>query len=87
MSMEDRIRAKLMAAFEPERLEIENESQRHAGHLGGPAETGETHSRVTIASSKFQGLSRIDRHRLVNEALAAEFTLGVHALALKTETP
>lgn len=83
MTVDDTIRQKLTDAFAPESLEVMNESHLHAGHAGSPG-TGSSHYRVTIVSAKFDGLSRVDRHRLVNEALREELAGPVHALALKT---
>jgi BolA family transcriptional regulator, general stress-responsive regulator len=80
------IRAKLIEAFEPTRLDVINESELHAGHRGSPG-TGESHFRVLIVSRMFAGQSRVERHRRVNEVLAAELKGGVHALALKTLAP
>jgi stress-induced morphogen len=89
MQVEKRIRDKLTAAFAPARLVIENDSHKHAHHVAmkGMANTGETHFTVTIISEAFAGRSRIDRHRLVNEALAEELAGPVHALAVKAATP
>lgn len=84
--MQDAIRAKLIEALEPTRLDVINESHLHAGHHGSPG-TGESHFRLLIVSPKFLGKTRIERHRLVNEALAAELKGGVHALAMKTYAP
>lgn len=86
MSVAGAIRAKLTAAFAPQRLDIYDESDRHHGHAGS-REGGETHFRVTIVSNAFDGLSRIDRHRRVNETLAEELRVQIHALALTTLTP
>jgi len=86
MTMEDRIRFNLSKAFAPSQLTIENESHLHAGHHGSPG-TGSSHFRVYIVSARFGGLSRIERHRLVNEALSEELQDGVHALAIKAEAP
>lgn len=86
MSMEQTIRQKLTDAFAPQSLEVENDSHRHAGHAGSPG-TGESHFRVEIVSDKFVGLSRVECHRLVNEALASELAGSVHALAMKTLAP
>ena len=86
MSIEATIRAKLTAAFEPTMLEVINESHLHAGHRGSPG-TGESHFRVLIEAAVFAGKSRLERHRLVNAALAAELSGGVHALALRTTAP
>lgn len=86
MSIEETIREKLTEAFSPLRLDVVNDSHRHAGHAGSPG-TGESHFRVTIDSAKFAGLSRVERHRLVNQALAAELSGPVHALAIKALAP
>ena len=86
MSMEDRIRLALTQAFRPTELSVLNESHLHAGHHGSPG-TGASHFRVHIVSARFAGASRIERHRLVNEALAVELNDGIHALAIKAEAP
>jgi BolA family transcriptional regulator, general stress-responsive regulator len=86
MSIEALIREKLVRALQPTRLEILNESGQHAGHSGSPG-TGESHFRVLLVSPVFNGKSRLDRHRLVNETLAAELKGGVHALAIKAYAP
>ncbi len=86
MSTRDRITEKLAAAFAPIRLEVEDESHRHAGHAGSRP-GGETHSRVYIVSEAFRGKSRIERHRMVNTALAQELAGGVHALAIHASAP
>jgi BolA family transcriptional regulator, general stress-responsive regulator len=86
MTAEMRIREKLMIALEPLRLDVVNESELHAGHRSSPG-TGESHFRILIVSPKFDGLSRVARHRLVNDVLADEIRGPVHALALATYTP
>jgi len=77
----ERIRAALSAAFSPEALEIVDESHLHQGHAGHRP-GGETHYSVRIRAKAFAGLSRVARHRLVNEALKAEFDTGLHALSI-----
>ena len=77
---------KLRARFTPARLSIEDESSRHRGHAGH-REGGESHFRVEIASSAFEGHTRIARQRLVYQTLKDEFAAGLHALALTTLTP
>jgi BolA protein len=86
MSVEARIRLALMDALQPARLDVTNESALHARHRGSPG-TGESHFRVLIVSERFEGKTRIERHRMVNEALAAELRNGLHALAIKALTP
>jgi BolA family transcriptional regulator, general stress-responsive regulator len=84
MDREAAIRSKLTAAFAPEGLTVENESERHHGHQGAGADT---HFRVTVVSLAFEGKSRVERHRMVNEALAIELDGGLHALAIRALTP
>jgi BolA protein len=86
MSAESRIRERLMVALEPIRLDVVNESHLHAGHRSSPG-TGESHFRVLVVSQAFQGRSRIERHRMVNEALAEELKGKLHALAIKAYAP
>ena len=80
------IRRKLSEAFSPIRLDVVDDSARHAGHAGARPE-GESHFNVEIVSARFAGLSRVARQRLVYSALADELQSDVHALALKTVTP
>lgn len=86
MTMQDRITERLRQALNPLTLEVVNDSHLHAGHHGSPG-SGESHFRVVIVSATFAGLSRIDRHRIVNKALEAELKMGIHALAIKAEAP
>ena len=84
--MQAAIRRKLSEALAPTRLDIVDDSARHAGHVGARPE-GETHFNVEIVSARFAGLSRVARQRLVYGVLADELRTDVHALALKTATP
>lgn len=86
MSVEAAIREKLMQVLQPTRLDVVNESHLHAGHRTSPG-TGESHFRVLVVSPTFAGKSRIDRHRLINDTLAAELKGKVHALAIKAYAP
>lgn len=86
MTMQDRITERLRQVLNPLTLEVVNDSHLHAGHHGSPG-SGESHFRVVIVSAAFAGLSRIDRHRIVNKALEAELKMGIHALAIKAEAP
>jgi BolA protein len=81
-----RIETKLQAAFSPSFLKVEDESHLHKGHANYRA--GEsTHFKITIVSSKFSNLTRIQRHQLVYACLEEEFKAGLHALCLKTLSP
>ena len=82
----DAIRQKLVVRFAPVRLDIIDESDRHAGHAGARPE-GETHFAVTIVAAVFAGRSRVARQRLVYETLAEELRTRVHALSLTVKTP
>jgi BolA protein len=86
MSRDERIRDKLSIGLKPSRLEVVNESHMHAGHAGSPG-TGESHYRVLVVAEAFQGLSRVARHRLVNDLVADEFRAGLHALAVSAAAP
>jgi BolA protein len=86
MTMERAIRESLQRALRPIRLEVTNESELHTGHPGSPG-TGESHFRVVVVSELFEGRSRVDRHRMINDALAAHLKCGVHALAIKAYAP
>ena len=86
MIMQQRIIARLTAALDPVLLDIVDESHLHAGHAGA-REGGGTHYRVRVVSAKFDRRSRVERHRLVYDLLTAEFSDGLHALALVAKAP
>ena len=86
MTVAETIRKKLIDAFAPTVLDIEDESHRHAGHSGARPE-GETHFRVTIVSAAFAGLSRVARQRRVYAVLSQELMDRVHALSLTALAP
>lgn len=80
--IDEALRRDLSADF----VEVTDESHLHAGHAGW-REGGETHFRVNVVSNAFAGKSRVDRHRMVNAALAPAFAKGLHALAIKARAP
>jgi BolA family transcriptional regulator, general stress-responsive regulator len=83
----DTIRRKLDAAFSPERLEVVDDSGKHAGHAGARP-GGQTHFSVTIVSQAFEGVGRVDRQRRIYDVLSEELRPdGVHALALSAHAP
>ena len=86
MAMHDIITKKLTTAFAPESLHVEDESHHHQGHAGHRP-GGETHFRLYIVSESFRGKSRIERHRMINTALASELAGRVHALAIHAQAP
>lgn len=83
------IERKLTAALAPVSLRVVDDSHHHAGH-GHPGDKrhgNESHFRVEVVSAAFEGKSRIERHRLVNDLLAQELKEGLHALAVSARTP
>ena len=85
------IREKLTAGLAPDRLEIEDDSGRHAGHhheggMDGKA-GGESHFNVTVVSAAFEGQGRVQRQRAVNALLREELAGPVHALSIRALTP
>jgi len=86
MRIRNAIEAKLTAALRPEKLDIIDNSAKHAGH-GGARPEGESHFAVMVVSQAFEGQSRVQRQRLVYDALAEEMADHIHALELKTLTP
>ena len=77
---------KLTDAFAPARLQIDDDSARHAGHAGA-RRGGESHFNVVIESAAFEGVSRVQRQRMVYAALAEELAGPVHALSVKALAP
>jgi BolA family transcriptional regulator, general stress-responsive regulator len=86
MNTRDLITEKLTKAFAPQSLDVVDESHKHEGHAGHRP-GGETHFRVYIVSEAFKGKSRLERHRMVNQALSGELAGGVHALAIHAAAP
>ena len=82
MPMADTIAAKLKFGLNPSFIEVKDISHHHAGHAGW-REGGGTHFHVTMTAAAFEGKSRLQQHRMVNELLAEELASGVHALQLK----
>ena len=80
------MRSKLEAGLTPDRLEIEDQSHLHAGHAGWRP-GGETHFKIKVASARFIGKGRVERHRMVYALLKDEIADGVHAIALETAAP
>lgn len=86
MSLQTRMREKLIVALRPTQLDVVNKSHLHSGHASSPG-TGESHFRLLIVSDAFAGKSRIERHRIVNDVVREELKDGVHALAVKAVAP
>ena len=85
-SVKQQIEDRLTAALSPQSLVITDDSALHAGH-SEQAKAGESHFTVEIVAEAFAGRSRIDRHRLVNEALSRELAGQIHALVIRARAP
>jgi len=81
----DMIREKLTTALTPTRLEIQDDSAKHAGHEG--ARGGGGHFNVQIVSAEFSGKSLVERHRIVYGALGDAMQSEIHALSIQAKTP
>ena len=79
------IQARLQAGLAPVECQVEDESALHAGHAG--AASGGGHYRLRLVSSRFEGQSRVGRHRLVYDALHDMMQSDIHALAIIALTP
>ena len=85
-SVAEKLRDKLQQGLDPQRLDIVDDSARHAGHRPDQP-GGESHFNITIVSGAFAGLSRVDRQRRVYALLAEELAGPVHALQLTALAP
>jgi BolA protein len=85
-TVKTRIESKLTAAFAPDELEVEDQTNQHHGHAGW-RESGETHFRVSIRSAQFAGRSRVERQRAIYAVLSEELAGPVHALAISARAP
>ena len=81
----DLIKSKISAALAPERLEIADNSQAHAGHAG--TQSGGGHYHVTIVSDAFTGKTLVQRHQLIYKALGDLMKQEIHALGIEAFTP
>jgi len=79
----ERIRSLVQDRLAPLHLEIRDDSAAHAGHAGG----GKGHYRLQIVAACFSGLTLVQRHRLVHDALAELLPERIHALSLVTRAP
>jgi BolA family transcriptional regulator, general stress-responsive regulator len=80
MTVKTDIEDRLQAAFSPDRLEVTNESHRHAGHAGDDG-SGASHFHILIRAAVFAPMTRVARHRAVHQALG-DLNQRVHAIAL-----
>lgn len=85
MSIQEKIEQALLVKFPNSHVRVVNESHKHAGHMGDDG-SGQTHFTVTIVSDLFEEMSRIQRHKAVNEALDDLWDETLHALSIKAKT-
>lgn len=81
MSRKERIEQQLIQELTPIFISVEDESHNH--HV---PENAQTHFKIIVVSSKFDSLTRIARHRMVNQLLNKEFASGLHALSMHLYT-
>jgi BolA protein len=81
----ERIRARLIATFEPLECQLSDDSHLHAGHAG--AASGAGHYSVRLVSERFAGLTRLARHRLVYDCLDDMMQSEIHALNIVAHAP
>lgn len=82
---QDRLEQRLREALRPDALQIKDQSHLHAGHAG--ASDGRSHFAVRLTAAAFDGLSRIQRHRLVYDAVGDMMDTDIHALSITALTP
>ncbi len=82
--MEKIIKNKLVA-LSPIKLELINESHKHAGHAGWN-NSGNTHFNLLIVSDAFINQTKIQRHKMIYQLLAEELKDQVHALSIRAFT-
>jgi BolA family transcriptional regulator, general stress-responsive regulator len=85
MDRVERIRSRLLATFTPSDCQLTDESHLHAGHAG--AASGAGHYRIRLVSDRFEGLTRVSRHRLVYDCLNDMMHTDIHALAIIALAP
>jgi BolA protein len=83
LSIADQIHARLIDTLQATALQVIDESHLHAGHAGASPSGIGSHFRVKIASPLFTSVSRVQRHRLVYDALQDFIDQGLHALAIE----
>ena len=82
MKMEQLLKEKLTTGLLPNFIELINESAQH-----NVPKNSETHFKLRIVSEMFNGLSRVQRQRLIYSLVAEELKNGVHALTMEVLTP
>uniref|UniRef100_A0A7R9YUE1 Bola-like protein n=1 Tax=Chlamydomonas euryale TaxID=1486919 RepID=A0A7R9YUE1_9CHLO len=85
------IKTKLTEALQPTSMRLVNQSSAHSGHFGhdgsAASDSGETHFKLEVVSTRFDKMPMIKRHQLIYSLLDEEIKAGVHALTMSTKTP
>jgi BolA protein len=81
--MTEAIRERIVAALQPQSVEVIDEGHLHVGHAG----EGQGHFRVRVTSQAFAGLMPLKRHRRVYDAVGDLMGHGIHALAIEAHAP
>jgi len=82
MTFEESLKDKLQRGFDPEYLEVINDSSHHHGHAGSP-NTGDSHFTIKMRAHAFAGKSKVACHRLIYALLDEELKTTIHALKLE----
>ena len=77
---------RLDSALSPSLVELVDDSEKHRGH-GGHNPEGESHFTLRIENAAFAGKSRVERQRMVYQALGDLMRERVHALSIKASAP
>ena len=85
MNRPERIQSLLTAGLAPVECVVDDESHLHAGHAG--AASGGGHYRLRVISTRFEGVNKVGRHRLVYDCLREMMQKDIHALAMTLLTP
>ena len=82
MNYVDLIEKTLRKCFQPDLLEVFDESELHRGHAGF-REGSQTHFRIVISAKIFEKMSRVSRERAIYRALGSGTMQNIHALSIK----
>lgn len=82
MGLEKEIESRLISAFAPQTLIVQDESEKHRGHAGYQ-DGGESHWRIVIGAESLVEMTRIARHRAIHDAIGKDIIGRIHALAIE----
>lgn len=82
-SLKVRIEERLKSEFSPDFIEVIDESHLHQGHVGARPQ-GESHFALTLEAPCLVGLTRIQQHQRIYQALGDFFEKdALHALRIR----